>query len=441
MIKRPKLSWSDLRQARVGVWGLGREGMASLRKLRPMGVEPVLVDDKPDPDGVDGRPVLATGDGGLVALEACDVVVKTPGISRYRADVSALGERGIPVVGGLGLWMQEAPRDRVVCVTGTKGKSSVVSIAGQLLNGLGYRCMVGGNIGAPPYDPEADLQPWDYWVIEVSSYQATDLASSPPVVAVTSLNPDHLPWHGGVEQYYRDKLSLCSQPGAELTIANGDSDLIRDRVGLLGPRVEWVHANDEPGATWMESLGLLGTHNRRNALIARRCLAALGVPEAADDAALSRAAAGYRPLQSRLQVIGDVAGVTFVDDSLSTNVLPTLAALDSFPDRRVALIVGGQDRGIDYQPLASGVRARQAPTHVLTLPDSGPRISAAFESTGFADVTDCPDLDAAVAAGFAWARPDGAVLLSPAAPSFGHFRDYRDRAEAFARAMRACAEA
>jgi len=442
MIKRPKLSWSDLRQARVGVWGLGREGMANLRKLRSMGVEPVLVDDKPDPDSVDGQPVLATDDGGHVALEACDVVVKTPGISRYRADVSALGERGIPVVGGLGLWMQEAPRDQVVCVTGTKGKSSVVSIAGQLLNGLGYRCMVGGNIGAPPYDPEADPGPWDYWAIEVSSYQATDLASSPPVVAVTSLNPDHLPWHGGgVEQYYRDKLSLCSQPGAELTIANGDSDLIRDRVGLLGPRVEWVHANDEPGATWMESLGLLGTHNRRNALIARRCLAALGVPEAADDAALGRAAAGYRPLQSRLQVIGDVAGVTFVDDSLSTNVLPTLAALDSFPDRRVALIVGGQDRGIDYQPLASGVRARRAPTHVLTLPDSGPRISAAFESAGFADITDCPDLDAAVAAGFTWGRPDGIVLLSPAAPSFGHFRDYRDRAEAFARAMRACAGA
>jgi UDP-N-acetylmuramoyl-L-alanine---L-glutamate ligase len=447
MIKRSKLSWSDLRQARVGVWGLGREGMANLRKLRSMGVEPVLVDDKPDPDGVDGRPVLATDDGGLAALEVCDVVVKTPGISRYRADVSALGERGVPVVGGLGLWMQEAPRDRVVCVTGTKGKSSVVSIAGQLLNGLGYRCMVGGNIGVPPYDPEANLRPWGYWVIEVSSYQATDLASSPPVVAVTSLNPDHLPWHGGVEQYYRDKLSLCSQPGAELTIANGDSDLIRDRVGLLGPRAEWVHANDEPGATWMESLGLLGTHNRRNALIARRCLAALGVPEAADDAALSRAAAGYRPLDSRLQVIGDVAGVTFVDDSLSTNVLPTAAALEAFPGRRVALIVGGQDRGIDYGPLAAALGARDTQTYVLTLPDSGPRIHAEVENAlaalsrgQLADVRDCPDLATAVAHGFRWARPDGIVLLSPAAPSFGHFRDYRDRAEAFARAMRACAD-
>jgi UDP-N-acetylmuramoylalanine--D-glutamate ligase len=323
----------------------------------------------------------------------------------------------------------------------------VVSIAGHLLTGLGYRAMVGGNIGFPPYDPDVDPGPRDYWVIEVSSYQATDLASSPPVVGVTSLHPDHLPWHHGVENYFRDKLSACSQPGADLTVANGDSGLIRERTALLGPRVEWVSARDEPGATWMDPLGLLGDHNRRNALIARRCLIALGVPEAADDGAMREAAHGYQPLRSRLQVIGDVGGVTFVDDSLSTNVLPTVAALEAFGGRRVALIVGGQDRGIDYAALASALRHRGAPTFVLTLPDSGPRIRAAIEAvdgetggsarTGLAAVIDCPDLEVAVASGFGWARPDGVVLLSPAAPSFGRFRDYRDRSDAFAHAMQA----
>jgi UDP-N-acetylmuramoyl-L-alanine---L-glutamate ligase len=204
--------------------------------------------------------------------------------------------------------------------------------------------------------------------------------------------------------------------------------------------VEWVRETDEPAADWMQNLGLPGRHNRRNALIARRCLVALGVPGAGDDAALRAAAAGYRPLPSRLTPIGTVKGVTFVDDSLSTNVLPTLAALDAFPGRRIALIVGGHDRGIDYAPLAAGVLARQAPTLVLTLPDSGPRIRAAIEAASAqqpANVTDCPDLEAAVAAGFAWAQPDGVVLLSPAAPSFGRFRDYSDRSEAFARAVRA----
>ena len=167
---------------------------------------------------------------------------------------------------------------------------------------------------------------------------------------------------------------------------------------------------------------------------------------------------------------GEVAGVTFVDDSLSTNVLPTLAALDAFPGRRVALIAGGHDRGIDYAPLAAGLRGRAAPTLVLTLPDSGPRIRAEIDGppasarrlsgppeaargparpcgvrsgvtrrlAGLAGVEDCPDLEAAVARGFGWARPDGVVLLSPAAPSFGQFRDYRERGEAFTRAMQGC---
>ena len=449
-MKAPKLSWSDLAGARVGVWGLGREGHANLRKLLALGAEPVLVDDQP-PAAAAGRPVLATAAGGLAALQRCDVVVKTPGLSRYRPEVARLTALGIPVVGGLGLWLAEADLRRVLCVTGTKGKSTTSSVTGHLLAGLGYRCMIGGNIGAPPYDPATDGD-FDYWVIEVSSYQATDLPCSPPVVAVTSLHPDHLDWHGGVEQYYRDKLSACSQPGAELTVANGDSDLLRERAGLLGPRVEWVREDDEPSADWMEPFGLPGRHNRRNALIARRCLVALGVPGAGDDARLRAAAAGYRPLPSRLTPVGTVGGVTFVDDSLSTNVLPTLAALDAFPGRRIALIVGGQDRGIDYAPLAAGILARPAPTYVLTLPDSGPRIraqieaaqieaaqieAAQIEAVGFGGVTDCRDLDDAVAAGFEWAKPEGVVLLSPAAPSFGHFRDYRDRGETFARAMRA----
>src|SRR5579859_450060 len=302
-MSRPKLSWSDLAGARVGIWGLGREGHASLRKLATLGAEPVLVDDRPAAP-VDGHQVLVTGDGGLAALEACDAVVKTPGMSRYRPELARLAAAGVPVAGGLGLWLAEADLRRVLVVTGTKGKSTTSSVAGHLIRGLGYRCLVGGNIGVPPYDPEAGAG-YDYWVIEVSSYQATDLPCSPPVVAVTSLHPDHLDWHGGVERYYRDKLSACSQPGAELTVANGDSDLLREHAALLGPRVEWVSEHDDPAADWMDPLGLPGRHNRRNALIARRALAAMGVPGASaataptedvDDGRLRAAAAGYQPL-------------------------------------------------------------------------------------------------------------------------------------------------
>ena len=449
---RSRLGWTDLRRAgrdgaRVGLWGLGLEGNAALRKLRAMDVEPILVDDAPGADGV-----LKTADGGLDALLRCEIVIKTPGISPYGPVADRLREAGVTLVGGLGLWANEADLTRTVYVTGTKGKSTTSAILGHLLRGLGRSVLVGGNFGAAPYDPE-QAGGYDYWVIEVSSYTATDLAVTPPVTAVTALHPDHLPWHGGVERYYRDKLSATAQPGADLTIANGDSTLLRERTGLLGPRVAWVSESDEPGATWMDHLGLPGRHNRRNALIARAVLRGLAaaagdgdlVRAAGDDGQLAAAASGFTPLPSRLTPVGTVDGVAFIDDSLSTNVLPTLAALDSFPGRRVALIVGGQDRGIDYLPLAEGVKLRGEPTIVATLPDSGARISAAFAAAaapadgGLAAVVDCQDLDEAVARAFAWARPDGVVLLSPAAPSFGRFRDYRDRAEHFTQAMRGCA--
>ncbi|MGA2210975.1 MAG: UDP-N-acetylmuramoyl-L-alanine--D-glutamate ligase [Acidimicrobiales bacterium] len=490
---RPALSWTDLSGARVGVWGLGIEGTANLERLGELGADLVVVEDSPPPETVLGHTVMPLAGGGFEALLTRDVVVKTPGVRRRRPEVAQLEAAGIPVVGGLGLWMQEAPRERVLAITGTKGKSTTTAIAGHLLEHFGRRTLVAGNIGRAPYDALLPRD-FDFAVIEVSSYQATDLACCPPVVAVTSLHPDHLDWHGGVEEYYRDKLSACSQPGADLTVADGDSPLLRARVDQLGPRVCWVAsagagldganldganldgANlDGAGAgraaadrsplpgllgvdlgpaglagPWLEALGLPGAHNRRNAMIARACLLALGVPEAADGEAMARAAEGFEGLPSRLRPIGIVAGVTFVDDSLSTNVLPTVAALEAYPGERVALIVGGHDRGIDYQPLAEALAERAAAAGagagavaVFTLPENGTRISARIREHGgdATEVRDCEDLESAVRAGFLWARqtPAGVVLLSPAASSFGQFRNYQDRAAVFAAAMQHCA--
>jgi UDP-N-acetylmuramoylalanine--D-glutamate ligase len=440
---RPAISWSELRSASVGLWGMGVEGHANLRKLQALGVRPTaLVDDRPGPAGT-APEVLATAAGGAEALARCEVVVKSPGISRYRPEVAALEAAGVAVAGGLGLWLGEADRSRVVCVTGTKGKSTTVSVAGHLIRGLGFRCVIGGNIGRPPWDPEV-AQDADFWVIETSSYQSTDVATSPPVVAVTSLHPDHLDWHGGVEAYYADKLSLCTQPGAELTIANGDDEVVRSHRSELGPRVEWITLA-APVPAWAERLGLLGDHNRRNALIAAACAEALGVPGSGDPDALAEVAAGFDALPSRLRPIGTVDGVTFVDDSLSTNVLPTVAALEVFAAERVALLVGGYDRHIDYAPLAEHLAARTQPTLVLALPDTGARVAAALAAALAVAPAGAPlevhlfdELAPAVAAGWAWARPDGVVLLSPAAASFGRYRDYTERAAAFAAAMARC---
>lgn len=406
-----------------------------------MDTEPIQVDDRPTDDAL-AEGVLPTDGGGIEALLGCEVVVKTPGISRYRPDVGRLHAAGIPVVGGLGLWLEEADPARVVCITGTKGKSTTTAIAAHLLAGLGVRALAGGNLGTPPYDPAVG-DAFDVWVIEVSSYQATDVASSPPITAVTSLHPDHLPWHQHrPETYFTDKLSLCRQAGADLTIANGDSDLLRARQHQLGPRVRWVHATDSPEVRWIDRLGLLGLHNRRNALIAQACLDALTVPGALDDDALTGAAEGLPQLEGRLRPAGSVDGVLFVDDSLSTNVLPTLAAMDAFPGRRIALVLGGADRGIDYGPLADGLAGRRWPTLVLvTASESAPPMVEALGSRSLGpqvEVRAADDVAAAAEAGWSWARPDGVVLLSPAAPSFDRYRDYKAKAVAFVAAVETC---
>ncbi len=439
------LGWSDLRGARVGLWGLGVEGQASLRRLRSIDVEPAsLVDDHPSLAELGGRTVLPTGAGGLEQLATCEVVVKSPGISRYRPEAGVLTGHGVAVVGGLGLWLEEVDGDRAIGVTGTKGKSTSAAIIGHLLSGTGHECLVVGNIGCPPYDPDLtgrpDYREPEYWVVEVSSFQATDLTRAPAVVAVTSLYPDHLDWHGDVATYYRDKLSICTRPGAAVTVADGDSETLQTHRDLLGPDVRWV--TDREDDKWVDALGLLGPHNRRNAQIARACLEAAGIAEASDGERLAAAAAGFEPLASRLQTIAVVGEIEFVDDGLSTNVLPTLAALDSFDDRPVALLVGGFDRGIDYRPLARRLRRRSRPTLVLTLPDNGPRVRRELlEELGPSTpvtVEDQPDMRAAVAAGFGWSPPGGVILLSPAAPSFGRYQDYRERSFAFAQAVATC---
>ncbi len=407
-----------------------------------MGIVPILVDDVPTATVTGGLPVLRTAEDGLRTLLTCDVVIKSPGISRYRPEVAQLERTGIPVRSGLGLWLEDVPLERVTCITGTKGKSTTTAIAGHLLTQLGYNTKVGGNIGQPPWDPSSDGEP-DFWVIETSSYQVPDLTNGPPVVAVTSLSPDHLDWHGSVEQYYADKLSLCTKPGVHRAVADGSNMTLRMHADAMGDHVQWVDAGDPQfGGSWVRALGLRGEHNVRNAAMARAVLVAMNVAEASDEGQMVAAAEGFHGLPSRCYSIGSVGSVEFVDDSLSTNVLPAQAALDAYEDRPIALLVGGHDRGLDYAPLGQAVARRALSTVVVTMPSNGPRIGSAIRDVAgdAVEVIDAADLNEAVAHAFEWARSagGGVVLLSPAAPSFGRFADYRARGQAFALAAAEC---
>ena len=423
--------FADLAGKRVGVFGYGVEGRATVRRLR--GVSELVVVD--DATGL-GPEVLVTNEGGLDALLRCDVVLKSPGIPRRRADVLDLELHGVAVTSALNLWLQETDRARVVALTGTKGKSTTTALVTFFLHCMGEDALRLGNIGQPPYDPALDTSK-GWLVLEVSSFQCVDLEVAPSVVVVTSLGADHLDWHGSLEKYRDDKLSLTRADGTHRTLVpdNATFHQIQDQ---LGGELRYVESDTTHLAA---ALGLIGAHNNANVALALAAVESLtGI--AVDDArkAAEKESFRFEPLRSRLTLVAreTVNGATlrYVDDGLATSVLPTVAALEAFVDDPLALIAGGFDRGVDYDELADALAARHQPTTLITMGDAGQRLGAALAQRSALTQHRAKDMLEAVQLARASLAHGGVVLLSPAAPSFDHYRNWEERSDDFTSVVR-----
>jgi UDP-N-acetylmuramoylalanine--D-glutamate ligase len=420
--------FADLAGKRVGLFGYGVEGRAAARRLATVSADVVVVDD----DARDGA--LATLDGGLAALTHCDVVLKSPGIPRRREDVRALEDAGVVVTSALNLWLHEVDPRRVIAVTGTKGKSTTTSLIAFFLRCLGLEAHELGNIGRPPYDVDLDLTS-GWLVLEVSSFQAIDITRAPSIIVVTSLGADHLDWHGSLEQYQADKLSLTRAPGDHVTLIPAGTQF--DHVeSLLGGERRVVERDDTGLAN---ALGLLGAHNDANvALALAACAQATQRPVHTIRQAVAARAHDFVALRGRLTLVAsrDLGGgqrVRFVDDGLATAPLPTVAALEVFALEPVALIAGGFDRGVDYAPLASALSTRAGPTTVVTLGPAGERLGASLDVTSNVTVLHAVDMAGAVRAANDALPSGGVVLFSPAAPSFDAYKNWAERSEDFTR--------
>ncbi len=421
--------FADLAGRRVGIFGYGVEGRATHRRLLGLADSLVLVDDAPGR----GRDVLVTTDGGHEALLTCDAVVKSPGIPRRRPDVLDLEEHGVVVCSALNLWLHDVDRSRVVTVTGTKGKSTTTALIAFLLECVGDDAHRVGNSGLPPYDPQVDDR-HGWLVVEVSSYQCVDIDVAPSLVIVTSLGADHLDWHGSLEQYHDDKLSLTRAEGWHRTLV-ADQPALRAAADRLGGDVTYV-APDDGGLA--NVLGLLGAHNESNVALALAAVTAMTErPRDEVIAAAAGRAASFSPLPGRLTLVAtrarDEKALRFVDDGLATAPLPTLAALAVFADEPVALIAGGFDRGVDYAELGEALAARQPATALITMGEAGRRLAdVTRERAPRVRQYRADTMEEAVAHAVAALGEHGVVLLSPAAPSFDRYRDWEERSRDFA---------
>jgi UDP-N-acetylmuramoylalanine--D-glutamate ligase len=416
--------------SRVALWGYGREGRATRRFLatRVPGLVPTLVSD--GPGEADGLPHL-TGDEGRRALAtgAFEVIVKSPGISLYREEVAAARAAGSVVTSGTNLWFETRPRRFVLAVTGTNGKSTTASLIHHLWRGVAPAAALAGNVGAPLLDLAPTGAPV---VVELSSYQIADLAYGPDLMLLTNLFPEHRDWHRSHARYFADKLRLVDL--APMAVLNAADPLTAKRLAGCG-HARWFGTADgwrvAEGAVWRGGEAvfdgadwpLRGRHNLWNLAAALAALEAAAV----DARAVAGRAAGFGGLRHRLEMLGARDGLTWVNDSISTTPESAAAALGAFADRPLTLLLGGHDRGQDPAALAAAVAGRDL--RVVTLPDNGPALAAALAGTAVAHAA---DLAAAVAEAKAITPAGGVVLLSPAAPSYGRFRDFEERGDRFA---------
>jgi UDP-N-acetylmuramoylalanine--D-glutamate ligase len=473
----------DFDNARVALWGAGREAAAAYRALSALYPTAMVtvVSDAPATAAeranfAGGAPVrfLAAADG-VAALRESELVIRSPGISRYRPEVGELLRAGVAMTTGTNLWLAEHRDDPVLIVTGTKGKSTTSALIAHMARQGGAEVLLAGNIGSPLLDHLAPEVAPDLWVIELSSYQAADLEHSPRAAVVLNLHPEHVDWHGTHERYFADKLNVLRDPQRVLAILNARDAKLR---ALQAPaHTTWFGAPDGydaagesvtcAGMTVLKGADspLAGEHNALNICAALSALEVMGLP-VSDPAAALR---GFQSLPHRLQTVRTEGSLRFVDDSISTTPEATIAALAAFADSRVALLAGGFDRDQDYAELARAILLTRVHT-VVALPDTGARLLEAIRQVRDAGDSDqsgqtgaeaderhaarpphlieaderhmarlphlieAADIDVAVHAARESLGEDGVVLLSPAAPSYGAFRNFEERGERFAQA-------
>jgi UDP-N-acetylmuramoylalanine--D-glutamate ligase len=438
----------------AAVLGLGRSGRSACRALAASGAKVWAWDDAREQ-----RVEAAAAAVPIIDLDICnwarvDRLVLTPGIPHRHPRPHPLVRRaesaGVPVIGDVELLVENQPHRRIVGITGTNGKSTTTALVGHLLQRAGIGAQTGGNIGLPVLDllpkPGEDI-----YVLELSSYQlelTEHLSCS--VAVILNLSPDHLERHGGMSGYARAKRRILrNQRASDWAVigvdedhgralfdeleAKGDRRMLAIAVGrsvdrgvyvIDGQLYDAVDGYAQPVLDLRPLAGLRGTHNWQNAAAAYGVARALGVEPAAAAAGI----ASFRGLAHRMEAVGTVDGVQYVNDSKATNPEAAARSLASFD--RIYWIAGGRAKQSSLDPLLPWLERVR---HVYLIGEA----AELFEQTlcGRVPCTRSGDLATALRQAVAAARRDErgepVVLLAPACASFDQFANFEERGDAF----------
>lgn len=437
----------------VLVVGAGKSGTAAARFLAGKGARPVLTDNKPagnfngSLDYLREQGVkMVLGSYPEVAPGRYDIVVVSPGVPLTVPPVVQAKEAGIPVIGELELaW--RFTRSPVVAITGTNGKTTTTALVGEIFQKAGYRTLVAGNIGVPLADMVENYGPGDMIVAEVSSFQLeTTTSFRPRVGAILNLTPDHLDRHGSMEEYARAKTKIFAYQGPEdRAVLNYDDPSVKKLSPLVPGQViffsrrhslekgVFVHkerivfklANEDPVDILPASeVAIPGAHNLENALAAAACGLAMGVsPET-----IALALRTFQGVPHRLEFVGEINGVRYINDSKGTNPEASIKALEAYNDP-IILIAGGRNKGSNFSRLAQ--KMKEKARVVIVLGECAEELAAKAREAGCTRVLKAEGFRDAVLMAHKEAKPGEIVLLSPACASWDMFKNYEERGDCF----------
>ena len=379
---------------------------------------------------------LSVGEGYLDAVEA-DILFRTPGMHPGHPAIQALRHKGAEVTSEMEVFFEVCPC-ATIAVTGSDGKTTTTTLVSEMLKAGGKKVWLGGNIGTPLLPLARQMEPEDFAVVELSSFQLMDMVRSPRRALITNLSPNHLDVHKDMEEYVEAKKNIYRFQGAEdLLIVNADNDITAPLRGPGETRFfsrqgrghvelrDGVIYRGEEAVLKVEDILLPGVHNVENYMAAIALVEGLTTDEA-----IRTVAKNFGGVEHRIELVRVKDGVRFYNDSIASSPSRTIAGLRSFPEK-VILIAGGYDKNIPYDVL--GPEICEHVKKLFLCGATGPKIRSAVEACAGEkpQIISCADLEAATRAAAAAAEKGDVVIMSPASASFDAFKNFMVRGEFF----------
>ncbi len=447
----------DWRNKKVAVLGLGVEGLASVKFLVKNGARVTILDRKNE-DDLSQEEIkklrnedikIIGGEGYLKTLSQYNIIVRSPGVKRNLPEILNAEKKGVIVTSQTKIFFDLCPCP-IIGVTGTKGKGTTATLIYEMLKKQGKNAYLGGNIGKPPFDFLDKLNEHSIVVLELSSFQLQDLEKSPHIAVVLMITSEHLDYHKDVYEYVEAKRNILRfQKHTDFAVINKDypasheSDIHTSAQVFQISRERGVYdqgcfvkdgivkskiKNQKSKIINIRDILLPGKHNLENVCAAVMAATLAGVSKEN----IVKVLRTFKGLEHRLELIGEVSGVRYYDDSFSTTPETAIAAIEAFKNPEI-LILGGSSKGSDFTALGRVISSAKNIKAIIGIGKEWDKIKSKIKNqkSKILLVEGAKDMKTIVAAASKIAAPGDVVLLSPACASFDMFKNYKDRGEQF----------